>query len=112
MDELQYILHNGRPLMTPEEQAATTLVLLRKKRLVQKTRVGSSFVADQVRLAGELGKLSPAELNEHLLRRFRRDHSDTGFFVRCPTCRGLLRTPRARQCACGADWHDTSEGSG
>ncbi len=36
-----------------------------------------------------------------------RDHADDLVINRCPVCRCVVKTPRARQCLwCGHDWHD------
>jgi hypothetical protein len=43
---------------------------------------------------------------ERTASRILKDHGAALVFNRCPRCKGLARTPTARQCRfCGHDWH-------
>lgn len=43
-----------------------------------------------------------------VVQRLMRERPDEVFLNRCPRCRGLARTPQAKQCRqCFFSWHDT-----
>lgn len=50
--------------------------------------------------------LGKAEFDRLVIGRVLREHGDQVVLNRCPRCRRLPRTPRARQCPwCMHDWH-------
>ena len=108
----RYVWDHYSPLMTEFERRVGRAIMGRMK------AAGSE---QSPQLAGMLnrrwGAIDDAEINEALVdgpEAFRRNVRDRVlaecgaelFVNRCPGCRNIARTPRARQCFwCGHDWH-------
>lgn len=103
-----YIVHNHLDLMTEPERQAWSYLTIRKKGLgntVQNLRTlrARTQVAPDLAAVVEVGE--DAFLDLVVSRLLKKREADV-LIKRCPVCRKILRTPRARLCLwCGHDWH-------
>ena len=112
LDDLTwYVLNNFGNLMTKQE-------VLLYHRLQFETKMGNSSPQHKrVRVseerykpaAGQLAqalKEDPVSVLQEIRDRIIRDHGSDLIVNRCPRCKGIVATPRAKQCKhCGHDWH-------
>jgi hypothetical protein len=116
-DEAKYAFHNYGHLMTPKEAQA-----FRHLGGTMKATMGRSDPAAQEEVKGESTYLRKWLSDDPEVLLLARDGYDAfvlwtgqrilndnqGLIVLnyCPRCKGLARTPKARQCRfCGYDWH-------
>ena len=107
-----YIVHYFTNLLTDQERMAI-------KHTISLMKLGSSTgnLSNLERVYWQRGWLTSEQSVLDLIKdgydaferraalRLLQEHRDEVFLNRCPVCGRLARTPVAKQCRCGHDWH-------
>jgi len=116
-DEAKYVFHNYGHLMTPKEARAFNHIGGTMKATMgrsdpsaqEEAKAGSTHFRRLLSDDPEVLLLARDGYDAFVLRtgqRILRDNQDRIVLNYCPRCKGLARTPKARQCRfCGHDWH-------
>jgi hypothetical protein len=117
LDEAKYVFHNYGHLMTPKEKLAFShlggtmkATMARSDPAAQdEVKAGSTHLRRLLSDDPEVLLLARDGYDAFVVRtgqRILRDDRDRIVLNYCPRCKGLARTPKARQCRfCGHDWH-------
>jgi hypothetical protein len=117
VDEAKYVFHNYGHLMTPKEKLAFSHLGGTMKATMgrsdpaaqEEVKAGSTQLRRWLSNDPEVLLLARDGYDAFVLRtgqRILRDDRDRIVLNYCPRCKGLARTPKARQCRfCGHDWH-------
>ena len=120
-DEAAYVFRFYGHLMTMTERFAyrhlvgTAKAMKGRTDLTAQTELRNTNKAAHLRKFlsddPEVLRLTADGLGQFVVRTAERilmEHKSEIAFNRCPRCRGVARTPKARQCRfCGLDWHTT-----
>jgi len=119
-DEAKYVFHNYGRLMTPKEARAfshiggTMKATMGRSDLAAQEEVkgGSTYFRRWLSDDPEVLLLARDGYDAFVLQTGQRIlNNNRGLIVPnyCPRCKGLARTPKARQCRfCGHDWHSAT----
>ena len=117
VDEAKYVFHNYGHLMTPKEKLAFSHLGGTMKATMGRSdpaaqdevKAGSTHLRRWLSDDPEVLLLARDGYDAFVLRtgqRILRDDRNRIVLNYCPRCKGLARTPKARQCRfCGHDWH-------
>lgn len=93
-----YVLRAGSHLVTELEFRIRRVILFRAK--------GHGRLLGPDEEIEEALREGTAAFERRLRDRLLTEHGQEIFINRCPSCRRIVRTPRARLCLwCGQDWH-------
>ena len=117
VDEAKYVFHNYGHLMTPKEKLAFSHLGGTMKATMGRSdpaaqdevKAGSTHLRRWLSDDPEVLLLARDGYDAFVLRtgqRILRDDRNRIVLNYCPRCKGLARTPKARQCRfCGNDWY-------
>jgi hypothetical protein len=117
VDEAKHVFHNYGHLMTPKEKLAFSHLGGTMKATMgrgdpaaqDEVKAGSTHLRRLLSEDPEVLLLARDGYDAFVLRTGQRillDDRDRIVLNYCPRCKGLARTPKARQCRfCGYDWH-------